>query len=292
MPLETGTDRMLKRSRRTAAPDEGTSALRIRVLGSTMVETADGIVDRGWLSQRPGQLLRYLASQRGRFVPADEIVEALRPGASAGAEESIRYLVHHVRRRLEPARPPRARSLAIECLGGAYALAAAVWVDVQAFEDFVEAGLQASAAGEEDVALALLDRALEMYRGDFLADEPYADWAMIERERVRGIVEDALAEAAYICERRRDLRRALEYARWLAEMGKYDSDVQLRVVRLCLRCGRRGEAARRYAAFRSRLSREFGIEPEFDLASVANNERELPLPFAVRPSRMRGGDAF
>ncbi len=270
------------------AIDERTASLRIRVLGETMVETADGAVDRAWLSQRPGRLLRYLVCQPDRLVPADQIVEALWPGASAGADENVRYLVHLVRRRLEPQRAPRARSMSVECLGGSYALGPSVWVDARAFEAFVEAGLRASREGEEEVALAKLGRGLELYRGDFLSDEPYADWAMMERERMRGIAEDALHESADICERRRDFGMALEYARWLAGMGVYDSDVQLRVIRLCMRCGRRSEAARRYNAFRTRLLRDFGVQPEFDLTAALAPRGDYG---EVRPAALAGPSA-
>ena len=144
-----------------------------------------------------------------------------------------------------------------------------MWIDAHAFEQLVESGLRASREGQHEIALSLLDRALELYGGDFLADDLYEDWAMVERERIRALVENAARKATEICEQRRDLHKSLEYARWLAELERYDSDVQLRLIRLCLTCGRRSEAARRYNAFRSRLIRDFGQEPEFDLATAA-----------------------
>ncbi len=249
---------------------EDSAPVRVRVLGETLVETVAGAVDRAWLSQRPGKLLRYLVCQQGRFVCGDAIAEALWPGSGAEADTNVRYLVHLVRRRLEPNRPARGQSISVQCLAGAYALGSGVWTDVQTFEQLVNDALTAWAGGEPEVALARVDRALELYRGELLADEPYADWAMIERERVRGLTEQLLRIAMEIHERRRELGKELQYARWLAELERYDSDAQLRVINLCLRCGRRGEAARRYLAFRSRLVREFGQEPEFTLATAAD----------------------
>jgi len=245
---------------------ESEALVRVRVLGDTLVETVDGAVDRAWLSQRPGKLLRYLVSQNGRFVPADEIIEALWPGSGFDAENNVRYLVHLLRKRLEPNRPTRGRSFSVECLAGAYALGPSVWVDVGAFEELVEDALSQS---EDELALAQIDRALELYGGDFLSDEPYADWAMIERERIRGLAEHALRTAVAIHEERHDFGHALQYARWLAELEPYDSDAQLALISLCLRCGRRGEAARRYGAFRSRLMRDFNEAPEFTLSTAS-----------------------
>ena len=251
---------------------EADALVRVRVLGDTLVETVDGAVDRAWLSQRPGRLLRYLVAHYGRFVPADEIIEALWPGSSFDAENNVRYLVHLLRKRLEPNRPARGRSFSVECLAGAYALGPNVWVDVGTFEHLVEDALSGS---EHDVALAQIDRALELYGGDFLSDEPYADWAMIERERIRGLAEDALRAAIRIHEERHDFGRALQYARWLTELEPYDSDAQFGVISLCLRCGRRSEAARRYGAFRSRLMREFNELPEFTLTAAAASSNGL-----------------
>jgi two-component SAPR family response regulator len=263
--------RMLRRANARVVR-EADALVRVRVLGETLVETVDGAVDRAWLSQRPGKLLRYLVSQHGRFVPADEIIEALWPGSSFDAENNVRYLVHLLRKRLEPYRPARGRSFSVECLAGAYALGPNVWVDVGTFEQLVEDALSGS---EHEVALAEIDRALELYGGDFLSDEPYADWAMIERERIRGLAEDALRAAIRIHEERRDFGKALRYARWLTELEPYDSDAQFGVISLCLRCGRRSEAARRYGAFRSRLMRDFNEVPEFTLTAAAASSSRL-----------------
>ena len=37
-----------------------------------------------------------------------------------------------------------------------------------------------------------------MYRGDFLADEPYAEWALHERDRLRDLAAGALRTLAEI----------------------------------------------------------------------------------------------
>jgi DNA-binding SARP family transcriptional activator len=154
----------------------------------------------------------------------------------------------------------------VQCIRGAYSLGADVWVDAQEFEERLNAGMAAERDGDDEVALAQIDLALELYRGDFIADEPYAEWAMMERERLHELAERALWNAMNIGERRHDLREALEYARHLGNMARYDTNVHRRLIRLCLSCGRRSEAGRRYAAFRARLSRDFGEEPDFGVA--------------------------
>jgi DNA-binding SARP family transcriptional activator len=65
-----------------------------------------------------------------------------------------------------------------------------------------------------------------------------------------------------------DLQTAGSRLERLAHIEPYDSDVHRRLLEVWLRQGRRSEAARRYSAFRLRMVREFGEEPEFGLADL------------------------
>ena len=54
----------------------------------------------------------------------------------------------------------------------------------------------------------------------------------------------------------------------LAELEPYDAEVHRQLLTAWLRLGRRTEAARRYTSFRMRMLREFGEEPDFELADL------------------------
>ena len=57
--------------------------------------------------------------------------------------------------------------------------------------------------------------------------------------------------------------------RRLADSQPFDSDVQRELIVLHIKRGRRTEAMRRYSELRKRLQREFGEEPDFQLADLA-----------------------
>ena len=115
----------------------------------------------------------------------------------------------------------------------------------------VSDGLRAADRGEVDLATGLLELAISLYRGDLLEDEPYAEWVMAERDRLRAMATDslrALSRMALASARHGD---AAKYLGRLTEFEPFDSDVQ-----------------RDFLRFRARLAREFRAEPGFTLAEL------------------------
>ncbi len=254
------------------------SRLRIFALGQTRVESSTaGSIGGEWIEHRPGHLLKYLVCSRHRVAAADEIAHDLWPNRDVQALSSVRYFVHALRNRLEPGRRPKTPSAFVESRRGGYRLhPQRAWIDATEFEQLVSAGLAALLAGEREAARRRLERATDLYRGDFLADEPYADWALAERDRLRELAGRALSALVELLLADDELELAARQSRRLAEMEPYDTDVQRRYIELCLRRGKRTEAMRRFELFRKRLAREFGDEPDFDLGDLSRAKAERP----------------
>ncbi len=252
-----------------AGRDPSSHGLRIHALGRLRVETATGPADDEWLQQRPGQLLKYLLSQRARPVANEQIAEALWPEAShRDALTRVRQYVHQLRISLEPGRSPRSRSSFIGTRRGGYALEN-VWVDADEFARSVEAGLRAYADSDFSRARFELDAARRLYRGDFLAGDPYAEWTLVERDRLRELGSRALRTLVELEVKAGRLDLATDRARALTEVDSFDVDVWRRYLELCLRRGRRSEAARQYGLLKDRMRRQFGQEPDFTLRDVS-----------------------
>lgn len=249
--------------------DREEGELRIHALGRLRVETAAGTIDGDWLQQRPGQLLKYLVCERTRPVANEQIAEALWPDASQReALTRARQYVHQLRLALEPDRTPGSRCAGIATRRGGYALARA-WVDADEFERRVQRGLGAVSCGALERARLDLDAARRLYRGDFLAEDPYAEWALAERDRLRELASRALYALVEIELAAGSLEVAAQRAGELAAVDPFDVDVWRRFLELSLRLGRRSEAVRQYALFRNRVRERFGEEPGFTLSELA-----------------------
>ena len=225
--------------------------MRVFTLGRTEVVTPEGPLSGEWVDQRAGQVLKYLACERHRVVPAEEIAESLCRHAQHATVSTVRYFIHVLRKRLEPGRPKYDSGSLVLARHGGYTLNdTEVWIDADEFESDVNAGLAALAHGERAAAAEHFEHALSLYQGDFLADEPYAEWALTERERLRALAEKPLRALGEL--HADDPSAAAAYLERLAQMEPLDGDVHRELLSLWVRQGRLSRATRHYQAFRQR----------------------------------------
>lgn len=250
---------------------EPSGQLRIDTLGATALSTPDGSIGGEWLHQRPGQLLCYLVVRRGRPVSIEQIGESIWPGCDYAIAGSVRYYVHALRRRLEPQLGRRAPSRFICSHAGSYCLSLEnVEIDADEFERLIRAGL-AELATDSARAAERLEQGLELYRGDFLTELPYAEWAIAERDRLHDLACTALRALTEVRREQDRIDCAAGCLARLAAMQPYDEDVHRELMQLDIGRGRRSDAVRRYAALRIRMNRAFGQDPTFTPTELTNS---------------------
>jgi DNA-binding SARP family transcriptional activator len=243
--------------------------LRIRCLGPLAVESEAGELSGEWTQQRAGQVLGYLLCERDRPANPDELAETLWPASDRAGLGTVRYFVHVLRDQLEPRRQRRRPSTFVQFRTGGYVLnRLAIHIDADEFESNVKAGLSA-ALRHSDNAEASLAKALQLYRGEFLANYPYADWARGERDRLHALATRGLTELIRIRETRGDFDGVRALRARLAEMEPLDDGVHRELIIDDLRDQRNSQAIRRYESLSLRLERELGRRPEFELKELA-----------------------
>ena len=247
--------------------------LLITVLGRTTLASAETPLEGQWLQQRSGQLFKYLLAHRTRVVPTDELAETFWPDGGQAALTNVRYFIHVVREQLEPGRTQRAPSAFVIAENSGYRLdRSRIDVDADHFESLTSRGLAAAARGDP-AASELLIGAAELYQDDFMAEEPYAEWALCERDRLRTLATEALRTLAWIATRTKHPQAAVAHLSRLATLEPFDVQIQRELLSMYIRRGRHSQAKRLYASLRARMRHHFGEELDFTLSELVETTR-------------------
>jgi len=243
--------------------------LRICALGQTTICADGATVDGDWLDTRAGALLRYLVARRERAVSSDEIGEGLWRDAGYTIARNVRTTIHRLRSELEPFRPSHDPPDYVLTRGGSYMLNPdRVEIDADEFELKLRRAdglLGADPAG----AVALLEDALTLYKGEFLADAPFAEWALAERTRLHDLACTALRTLAEAKLAEQEVEAARVTLCRLAALQPLDEATARELIALEIRIGRGSDAKRRYDRLDRMMRETLGVQPMFTLGDLA-----------------------
>jgi DNA-binding SARP family transcriptional activator len=157
--------------------------IRIRVLGTFHADVKGAPAQLGGRLQRA--VLARLVLARGEVVSVDRLIEDLwRDEPPAQATAALQSYVSHLRRAIEPDRPPRALARVLISTAPGYAVRLDDdAVDAWRFERLVR---EARACGHDEPARArsLLSDALGLWRGGAFAEVADEEWAVPEVARL------------------------------------------------------------------------------------------------------------
>jgi DNA-binding SARP family transcriptional activator len=229
--------------------------------GFRIVRDGKRVAEGEWQSKKARDLLKLLVARRGRPVPRGALMEAMWPEEDpAKLPNRLAVALTTVRSILDPARrfPP---DHFLRADRGSVSLELNhIDLDLERFMTRAEAGHGFLRAGKTKEAIGELSAAEAMYRGDFLAEDPYEDWAIPAREAARAAyagVAHALAEDALS---RGEDDTSVGLYLGVLELDSYDERAHLGLVTAFASAGRHGEARRAYDSYAARMD-EMGVKP-------------------------------
>jgi DNA-binding SARP family transcriptional activator len=174
-------------------------AVEVRCLGPFALSVAGRPVDAGLARPRVRALLQYLAMHGGEYVHRDAVCADLWSIDEAGsAKHSLQVAISALRQLLESQAGPGAGAL-IGRRGSSYGLDYAQGShDLAQLEVALAQGRAARRDRRHQDAVAALQAAVELYRGELLAEAGTVEWVLGPRERYRLMASEAsqlLAEA-------------------------------------------------------------------------------------------------
>ena len=230
--------------------------MRFGILGPLQVRAGNAAIDVP--GARARVLLAALLLRTGQAVPADTLAEMVWDGSPpGGAAATLRSHVMRLRRVLGP----QAGSRLVTRYPGYLVEADAEEVDLLCFTAKCREGRAAAQNAEWERAAALLAEALELWRGEPLADIPSQT---LQREEVPRLEHARLQALEWRADADLHLGRHDEMVPGLRELTAgypFRERFHAQLMLALYRCGRQHEALAVYQAARRILVGELGSEP-------------------------------
>jgi LuxR family transcriptional regulator, maltose regulon positive regulatory protein len=233
-------------------------ALRVQLLGGWRLWRGAWLTDdAAWGRRIALRLVRLLVVRRPEPVLEEELLEAFWPEKPAeAARHSLQTAVSDARRTLDL---PGSTESVIEVRERAYRMRMrdADTVDTEAFDHAAVAALDHDGPDRR----ALLARAEELWDGEPLPEERFADWTAEWRERLTDHYSAVLSALAAEHLASADVPAAAATARRLVGLDPLNEAGHRLLMTAHARAGRRSNSLRQYLQCREALVETLGVEP-------------------------------
>jgi DNA-binding SARP family transcriptional activator len=214
-----------------------------------------------WPSARCRSLFGYLLTHREPWPPREVLMDVFWPESPPEASRnSLNVAIHGLRRTLRTV----TNLPVIQHSGGAYGIhpGLRLWLDVEEFESRVENGHRREEAGDADRATREYESADGLYRGDFLADGLYEEWAALTRDHLRLAHLDALSRLSNLHFGAGRYATCAALCQRITECDPCREDAHRRLMRCYSRQGQPHLALLQYRACVQALAAELGVDAD------------------------------
>ncbi len=242
--------------------------LRIFTLGPfALAVSGNGLNVEQWKRKKAATVLKCLISNLDKPVHREQLIEWIWPDADPDKSWArLKVTVSYLRQAL---REGGAKADIIETSGQSYLLrSSSVWVDSSEFCAEVSKGRELLRANDLQGAKKQFEDAESLYRGDFFEDEPYAEWCIIERERLREIYLELLDGLAKCCTETGDHMTAARICRSALSSDPCRENFIRTLMESMISIGRADWARANFISWRNSLEKEYGLKPTEETLTV------------------------
>lgn len=255
-----------------AAETPAVTELAAHLLGAFRVTVADATIE-SWPSGRGRAIFKYLLAHRDRPIVREVLMDMFWPDAHVdAARNNLNVAIHGLRQAL--------RSVTdipvVNYEDGAYLLnpTLTIWVDIEDFDQHVAAGRQLEEIGQLAAAAVQYESAAGLYQGDLLADDPYEEWPVLLRERLRVAYLDTLDRLGQIYFGQGRYAACANLCQLILARDNCREDAHCRLMRCYARQGQVPMALRQYQKCVEALRDELGVAPAATTQRLYEHIRE------------------
>ncbi|CAN5198403.1 BTAD domain-containing putative transcriptional regulator [soil metagenome] len=248
----------------TGAESLATASLYVQTLGPFRVWRKGQEIERSaWGREKAVHLLQLLVCRRKQPLHREEVLELLWKGSpTATSTTGLRVALSALRNALEPEREAGADSSFVKRDGDTIRLGTelGIRVDADEFSRLLKVARSQETLNVEE-SIVRYESALALYRGEFLGDNRYAEWAEPERlERRREFIV-AAERLTSLLMRSGEFERAVRWAETMLQHDPLWEPAYTLLMEAFWRQGNRALAVRTFNRCRKRLKEALGVLP-------------------------------
>ncbi len=236
------------------------TGLSIRLLGP-LEATQNGEPLTGFESDKVRALLAYLVVETELPHRREKLVELFWPDWSErAARANLRRALANLRIVIgDHEETPPFLNISRQTIQ--FNTASDAWIDVMEFAKLLDF------KDTQQQNISQLEEAVGLYRGSFLEGFSIADstafeeWALLNRERIRRQLIEALQRLTDYYEQRGEIENSLHYAWQQVDLDPWREKTHRQLMRLLYFSGQRGAALTQYEVCQRALVDELGVEP-------------------------------
>jgi ATP/maltotriose-dependent transcriptional regulator MalT/DNA-binding SARP family transcriptional activator len=257
---------------------ESIEPLTIRMLGPLEIRLGDvSLPEKAWKSRKALTVLKYLAANRfAGFIPRDVVMELLWPDTLAdSAAKNLNAALTALRKTLEPG-AARGESSYVATHGDALRLelGAGGWIDVEVFKEKTSQAVKARELGDFDTYFGALKEAADLYRGEFLNEDPYEDWCREDRESFAKAYIKLLVDISTEYLRRGENEQALVYLDKAIAKDPGMEELYRKQMTINSVMGRRAGIEEAFRRCRDYLEENYAVQPSRETTDLYQNLRQ------------------
>lgn len=239
---------------------EDVPTLSVYCLGSFRAYVEDVLIDE-WSGNIGKTIFKYLLSHRELPVHRDVLIDMFWPDDPVdSARRNLYQAIYSIRQAF------RKSGHDLECIlleDSAYMInpALKLWVDADAFLDHYKKGSELEQQGNQTSAIRHYELAENLYGGDYLCEDIFEQWALIQRENFKMIYLEILSRISQYYWDLKAYKNCIINCRKILDADDCREDAHRRLMLAYLELGQRHLAIRQFHQCATTLKQELNITP-------------------------------
>jgi len=248
--------------------------LKIFTLGKFQVFTGEENLTKKYpKSRRPWLLFQFLLTNAGQSLSSEIVVGTLWPATNyENPQHSLRNLVYRLRQMLKD--EGNGDRYIIQTQGNySFNTRSNYWCDFEELEKLLERAF--SLKDKDPQKIKLLEKAYQLYGGEFLPSRPYEEWTVNLRLYCQRIFLKVVVELNRLYEEKNQWKKTIALCEKALEFEPFEENLHWSYVQSLIKTDQKARAKNHYHQTHALFQKELGVSLGFDIDEMINKHNNF-----------------